>query len=76
MMGGVYIAAANNEANDFPVFCADNYPVDPSTWYKVSGFCKECSLGVFIPMDYLTFPFQYHPLSYTDVSWGVLCEDL
>jgi hypothetical protein len=72
-----FIGAANNEANDFPVFCADNYPVDPSQLISVSGNCKECSIMLYVnPPSILASEIKYVPLSYTFSDFPTLCEDL
>jgi hypothetical protein len=74
--GATHIGAANNEANDFPVFCADNFPVDPSKIMSLSGYCKDCSIVLDVPTNYLTVSFQYWPLPFTAVGYNALCEDL
>jgi hypothetical protein len=74
--GGAFIATSNNEANDFPVFCADNYPVDPSKCTSVSGRCKDCNIAVYVQADYLLYENDYYPVSNTFGSWSVICEDL
>jgi hypothetical protein len=74
--GGTFIGAANNEANDFPVFCADNFPVDPSKFGSVSGGCNDCSIALGVTKNYLTAPFQYWPMPSTAVGYNALCEDL
>jgi hypothetical protein len=74
--GMTFIGAANNEANDFPVFCADNYPVDTSISAKLPGNCKDCSVMLNIPQFYLSEPSQYTLESYVRVGYNALCEDL
>jgi hypothetical protein len=76
LRGITFIGAANNEANDFPVFCADNFPVEPSKMMSVPGNCKDCSIALDVPNDYLTASFQYWPLPLTAVTYNALCEDL
>ena len=75
--GGIFIGAANNEANDFPVFCADNYPVDPSQFIAFSGHCKECSIMLYVnPPSISASQIKYVPVSYAVTGSAALCEDL
>jgi hypothetical protein len=75
--GWTFMGAANNEANDFPVFCADNYPVDPSLSMTLPALCKDCCVMLFIPQLYLTGELtQYEIQTYPEVGNHALCEDL
>jgi hypothetical protein len=74
--GDTYIGAANNEANDFPVFCADNYPVDPSRLIGASGNCKECSILLSVPTVNAASMFAYKTAAYSVSGYAALCEDI
>jgi hypothetical protein len=75
--GYSYMGACNYKANDFPVFCADNYPVDPNILNRVSGFCKECSILLLLrAADNSSFVIDYSPSQLKFTEYSALCEDL
>lgn len=74
--GNTFIAGTNNEANDFPVFCEDNYPVDPSRTNKAAGLSKDSSVVIVLPNIYPASSMLYWLYTYNTMGSGVLCEDL
>jgi hypothetical protein len=68
-----YIGGANDQANDFPVFCADSYPVDPSIITSVPGDCKECNVAL---GSYSITPTYYMLEAKVHSGHGAICEDL
>lgn len=68
-----YVGGANTGAQDFPVFCSDNYPVDPRYWFNVWGLYKDSVMSLYVSP---TNPFYYQAVAYTHNGYHVLCEDL